>query len=340
MDFSSALFLAVGFLYIVAVVFIANRQEASGQPQPILRWLLFGLLGIMFMVGLTLFQTAFLGNVEGVFNVDPASALMTFGFTLVAILMSYWVISDDPRMLALIQRVAGTTGGYQPTSSIHNTAVVLILLLLVLTIGAFVLGGGTSGLAQDLESTGVSPFEPLLIAMLQIAIAFLGVGLAVRRTLPQSLERLGLTLPTPHEYIRGVSSGIGLFVIYILFVIIWQSVTPPEQVVEQTEASQQLAEVLGTPLLAFIASLSAAFGEEIFMRGALQPIFGLLPTSIFFVLLHTQYLVTPGLLLILIISLGFGWLRQRYNTTTAIIAHFVYNFIQLLLVVFITTSVG
>ncbi len=340
MDLPSALFLLVGFFYIVIVVYVANRQEASGQTQPILHWLLLGLLGIMFMVGLTLFQMAFLGDVEGLFSVDPTSALVTFGFTLTAIVIGYQIINGDPRMVFLIQRMAGSTGGYRPASIVHNTAVVLVLLMLVLTIGSFVLGGGVSGFAQDLENTGISPFELLLIAMLQIAIAFLGVGLALRRTLSQSLERLGLTVPTPREFNFGISGGIGLFVIYIFFVVIWQSVTPPEQVIEQTEASQQLAEILSTPLLAFIASLSAAFGEEIFMRGALQPIFGLLPTSIFFALLHTQYLITPGLLLILIISLGFGWLRQRYNTTTAIIAHFVYNFVQLLLVVLITTSVG
>jgi membrane protease YdiL (CAAX protease family) len=75
-----------------------------------------------------------------------------------------------------------------------------------------------------------------------------------------------------------------------------------------------------------------ALGEEVFFRGALQPVFGLGLTSVFFALLHTQYTLTPASAGIFLVSLGMGWLRQRYSTTAAIFAHFAYNFIQLALV--------
>jgi membrane protease YdiL (CAAX protease family) len=58
-------------------------------------------------------------------------------------------------------------------------------------------------------------------------------------------------------------------------------------------------------------------------------VFGLWPTSILFALIHMQYTLTPATLIILGVALGFGWLRQRYNTTVAIMAHFLYNFIPL-----------
>jgi uncharacterized protein len=61
-------------------------------------------------------------------------------------------------------------------------------------------------------------------------------------------------------------------------------------------------------------------------RGALQPIFGNLLVSLFFTLLHSQYTFTPASLIILVVSLAFGYVRQKYSTSASIVAHFVYNF--------------
>jgi membrane protease YdiL (CAAX protease family) len=40
-----------------------------------------------------------------------------------------------------------------------------------------------------------------------------------------------------------------------------------------------------------------------------------------------QYAFTPASLILLVVSLGLGWVRQRQSTTASIFAHFVYNFI-------------
>jgi uncharacterized protein len=66
----------------------------------------------------------------------------------------------------------------------------------------------------------------------------------------------------------------------------------------------------------------------------LQPIFGLWPTAIFFALTHVQYTLTPATLVIIIVGLGLGWVRKRYNTTAAIITHFAYNFALLFLTIY------
>ncbi|NDJ85058.1 MAG: CPBP family intramembrane metalloprotease, partial [Chloroflexi bacterium] len=68
---------------------------------------------------------------------------------------------------------------------------------------------------------------------------------------------------------------------------------------------------------------------------ALQPIFGLWWTAIFFTLVHMQYTLTPAALIILMVAIGLGWLRRRYNLYAAIAAHFLYNFIPLALSVLI-----
>ena len=72
-------------------------------------------------------------------------------------------------------------------------------------------------------------------------------------------------------------------------------------------------------------------GEEIALRGSLQPIFGFWWTAILFSLVNIQYSLTPATLIIFGVALGLGWIRRRYNLYAAITAHFLYNFVQLLL---------
>ncbi len=71
--------------------------------------------------------------------------------------------------------------------------------------------------------------------------------------------------------------------------------------------------------------LAAALGEESIFRGALQPRFGLLLTTVLFALLHSQYGISVSTLLVLIVGLALGVVRTRFNTTTAMIVHAVYN---------------
>lgn len=339
MDISMAVPLAIGLGFIVLLVYLANQEDLQAEANPLFRWMLYGAVGLMVFVILPVF-TAVLGSetsAELGLQIDPGAALLVIVWGIAAILLSLLVIQQYAAVLQFIKRLVGSAG-YNPQSNVHNTALILMLMLLTMNFAIFVLGGGLSGYAESLEGSGISPFEPLFLAALEIALAFLGVGMALRRSPVQSLERLGLVVPSVHEVVRGIAAGIGLYIFLIIFVTVWQGFSAIEEIDQQTQASQQVAMSFATLPLALIASASAALGEEIFIRGALQPIFGLVPTSIFFALLHTQYLITPGLLLIVLIAIGLGLLRQRYNTTTAIIAHFVYNFIQLFLFVLVVSA--
>jgi uncharacterized protein len=129
-----------------------------------------------------------------------------------------------------------------------------------------------------------------------------------------------------------------LFGVAIAFNIITSFFLPREQIEAQSRAAESLAQAFATLPLAFILSSSAAIGEEIFYRGALQPVFGNLVTSVFFAVMHTQVLLTPGVVLIFIVSYVLGVLRARQSTTAAIIAHFVYNFVQLLLLILASST--
>jgi membrane protease YdiL (CAAX protease family) len=337
----AALLLLFGLVYISGTIYLANQADIRGEYSPAIRLMLYGLVGLMGIVGFTMLQVAFFRSDDPTFvNVNTTAAFVTFVIALLAAGFSYLVLSGNSRMIHLVQRISGPQGLYNPTSVVHNTALTLMLTLLVIITGTFILGGGLSGFAQDIETSGISPIEPMFGAVVQVAAAFLGVGLGIRRTITESLGRLGLHAPTLEDFSRGISGGILLYGVTLVFSTIWVQLVPSEQISQQTQASEQLALAFDTIPLAVIASMSAALGEEVLIRGALQPVFGLFLTSIFFTLLHTQYFITPGLFLILAISLGLGWLRQRYRTTTAIVAHFVYNFIQLALLVVLTSQGG
>lgn len=235
---------------------------------------------------------------------------------------------------------SGRGVGFDPTSPVHLTALILVILLFANTLISFVLVGGLGGVAQEFSSpTGgagdLISIENLLMQMaLWVIFAFLGAGLFTRRTLSESFQRLGLRAPTMNEIGMGTAVALALFSLVYLISVVWQLLAPPQVFEDQTQVSQLIATNIDTMLLAFALALTAAIGEEIAFRGALQPIFGLWPTSLFFVLIHVQYTLTPAALILLMATLGFGWLRRRFNTTAAMVAHFLYNFVPLAMLLF------
>jgi membrane protease YdiL (CAAX protease family) len=85
--------------------------------------------------------------------------------------------------------------------------------------------------------------------------------------------------------------------------------------------------------------LSAGLGEETIFRGALLPRFGVILTSILFALVHSNYGITLSTLVVLLLALLLAWLRLRYNTSTAMITHAVYN-MTLGLIALLATSLN
>ena len=235
-----------------------------------------------------------------------------------------FIQSDDLRYW--LRDKIGDQGRYDPESLVHLTAVVLTLMLVTTLLILFIADGGPEGAVETASEISVN--GTLLQNVLMIAAAGLGVGFAIRRDEKSTLKRLGLRLPTEEDLRWGIGIGfasvIGLIVFGLIVVLILGDAN--------NEAAQAQAEALKEPSLIVMVFLLAviAIGEEIFFRGAIQPIFGNIATSIFFVTLHTQSLFSPLIVGLLVVSLLFGWLRTQHSTTAAIIAHFCYNLIQLL----------
>lgn len=336
MDFAGLLTSLIGIVYLLLTIYIANAEDASGSQSGALRWLLYGAVGMTAFIAFNVLLTALAANADLLMPPDmsplPAVSLIGVLFSTAlagaaAAIGIAVVASANAR--ALLRRVLPASASYNPDSSVHTTAIVLCLCLLSVVVSQLVLSGGVEGLAESIQMSGISAGEVLFNGILWVTAALLGVGLAIRRAPAGILTRLGLEQPTPKELAIGVIVGLILIGVQVTFTVIWYTSTTPEQIEEQTAAAAEIVNAIDTVGLALLLSLSAAVGEEIFFRGALQPVFGMLPTSLFFAAIHTQYGLTPATFLILVVSLGLGYVRARHNTWVAVVAHFVYNFVPL-----------
>ncbi|HEY6866218.1 MAG TPA: CPBP family intramembrane glutamic endopeptidase [Candidatus Eisenbacteria bacterium] len=158
-------------------------------------------------------------------------------------------------------------------------------------------------------------------------VALGGVGCWVRRDLRQSLDRLGLH-PIRKRHLGIIAIGaVALFVLngggeaiqHRFFPALWAS---------DREMTKMLARAM-TPGRIALLSLSAGVGEEVTLRGGLQPRLGLLPTSLLFAALHVQY-SWFGMLLVFTLGLTLGVVRQRASTTAAIVVHALYDMLALI----------
>jgi hypothetical protein len=155
-----------------------------------------------------------------------------------------------------------------------------------------------------------------------VVLAFAAVGFLARRGWRDSLARLGLTRP------RAVD---GLVVLGSV-VVLW-SFNAGSEWLERTALpglwardngfGEALAGVMGPAQIALLG-LSAGIGEEITLRGALQPRLGIVLTSLLFASLHVQY-SWFGMLSLLVFGILLGLIRQRSSTTVAIAVHALYD---------------
>ncbi|MFN8374549.1 MAG: CPBP family intramembrane glutamic endopeptidase [Anaerolineae bacterium] len=316
----------MGILVFVGVtIYIANQEQAEGKPWKISRFLVYVMIVTMGMLA----PSAYFLTTAPDYTGAPSDLWIAVGLVAVGVVLSYAAVTSV-EFRGLLQRLIGGGGDFDADSNVHATAFVLMTALFLWNTVPFVMQGGIEGYARALEQNGVSIGEPVINAALQITVALLGVGLYIRRTLPQTLDRLGLRLPTREDITTGLGAGMLLLGVSFGFSIVWAALAP-EDATQQSSASNQIAMSFASLPLAFLLASCAALGEEIFIRGALQPVFGIVGSSIFFALLHAQYLITPGLLVIFVVSLVLGVLRARLSTNAAIVAHFIFDFIPLAL---------
>lgn len=211
----------------------------------------------------------------------------------------------------------------EPDSPVHTLALVIVGYLMG-NAAISLAPGALDALAE--AAVRVSLFDVVAQQFVFVLGAFAGVGLLVRRDSSALNQRLGLVRPTPRQILTGVRWMLFFVVLQACISMTW-ALFQPEQVEQLTGINESLLGDFDTVWEWFVLAAAAGLGEELLFRGALQPIFGIIPTSIIFAISHVQYGLTPATMAIFLLSVVLGIIRKRSNTTVAILVHAGYNFI-------------
>ena len=326
-------------------------------------WLL--LIGVMGLVGLLLEQAelALMVTLGGAFAAahaadrDPAyrplhlllTGVYVVGGTVFFAGLALW-LATQTGMGPLRPLAAGIAGGaaalslltaLRPLSdgmasavfrTLHQTHTLRLGGRIVLMVLLFVIPGWAA-VPSLLEILAERP-QPLLdtgqllgsLAGLTL-LALGGVGFLVRRDLKATIERLGLRIPRPVHY--GVMAA-GVLALYLLNVGVEavQRTWLPALWEQDQRVNEMMAGGLGLGG-GLLLGVCAGVGEELAMRGALQPRLGLVFTSVVFAALHVHY-SWVGMATILLLGVVLGVIRERTSTTIAILVHTIYDILAVM----------
>lgn len=329
------------FIPLVLVLWLANfshrkRIEGDASSERVFKLLAYGLLFLLYggliVLGVgaqVLGIVAQAGLTSDLEVALEAGGLSADAFARVG--LGLWA----PSLLGLAlltrpaRRLATRVTSIDPSNPVHAVALALTPLILI---NLFVtLGLGLGNLAEMMEAGAAAgaEFNPLPSVWVQnvvfILMALIGVGLLARRTLPGALNRLGIVAPTAPQAILGVLAGV-IMAPAVIFIEYGASLLGLGADPDVARLTEQLIGPLTTSAAGILTlGLAAALGEESIFRGALQPKFGLVLTTLLFALLHSQYGFSFSTVAVFGVGLVLGMLRLRANTTTAMITHAVYN---------------
>jgi hypothetical protein len=156
----------------------------------------------------------------------------------------------------------------------------------------------------------------------EVALAFAAIGLGIDRSWRASVERLGLGPVRGAQWLVAVAGLAALVALNSALEQVQLRWFPALAEADRETVEWMVRDL--SPALAVLLGICAGAGEEIAMRGALQPRLGLLLSSVVFAVLHVQY-TWFGMLTVALIGILLGVIRQRTNTTVAIVVHAAYD---------------
>lgn len=314
-DITSAISLVISAVMLVGVTAFlslwvrrANEDELEGKrATPMGLYIVFGAFGFfLFLYGL---GSAYRDWRNGTSPEDVSYLALAIG------------IIAGLTLIPPLRRLVAKVIPFDPTSWADTIGLFLLASIVAL-----------SSVALFVEADEQEPATYALLigtALTEIALALVIVGAPFYRTFKQAVKRLGLVVPSPKD----VAISLGLVI--VAFVI---SATSSVLVrVLQPDLYDRINDNLGTMTSgvdswwgAVVLGICAGTGEEILFRGAIQPKYGIIVTSIVFAVLHQQYgasFVTVG---VFGVGILLGLERKYLNTTSSIITHATYNTLAVL----------
>jgi membrane protease YdiL (CAAX protease family) len=298
------------FGVIAGLFVLANFGERNSTARLVSLIAGAALAGLALLVGLLVVGGHLLLYSAGTEGVDKFRAAMLVGVPLVTAgalgLLYLW----PP-----VQRAMARVIPVRPGSPVVYLTVVLGLLLVAQQAGAQV-QPGTPLTLGDLLAQDV----PLFI------LAFVGVGILVRRSPPETTERLGLIAPTQKRWWLIAVLGIVVFLAVAYGIERVADRLSPSSQQQVTNATNALFARFNNPIGVILLGLVPGVVEETLFRGALVPRLGVVVTAVLFAALHTQYALTFATLEVFVLGIGLGWLRVRSGSTLpCMVTHAGYN---------------
>lgn len=302
----------LAFMIVLAAVFVAAHAADQDESFEKLRLV----LSAIFVLGASF---SFGGMTVYLANAAPHGPMRTLGIGIAA----------GGAIACLVTSIRSFSDGlvflfFRTHESNHTLR---LGARVVLTILLFAIPGWVA--APLLLATLEDMNQPLLDAnstfstLLGMAALALGaVGFMIKRDARATLERLGLAR------LRLRHIGIVLIGVAALYFINlgserMQHAWFPAQYAHDQRINEMLAGGI-TAAGALLVGISAGVGEELAMRGALQPRLGLVLTSIAFAALHVHY-SWFGMFMIFVLGMVLGIIRLRTSTSVAILVHSLYD---------------
>ncbi len=325
----TALISLVGLLIIVYGVSYWAYRARTDRAAFVGLYLLFGIPGALLTVA------GLVSLIRGERELGPILLLSGIGFWL--------------PLLPQVRQVLARVLPIDPESPVDMTGLSIVLGL------AGFLGGPIFGGASAIEAPdpgaipAISYIDLLLQGAAFLLVAYMAVGWPISRfdqvpgkprvrSLREATERLGIVAPD----LRTIGWGIGATLLCFLAAGIagyLGSLLQPGSAEGVTEVVEAMTGAIRTVPGALLIGISAGVGEEAIFRGALQPRLGIVLTSLAFALLHGgQYGLNFSIVGLFLVSLVLGVTRQRCNTTAAMIAHALFNSLQVLALVLATSG--
>lgn len=236
-------------------------------------------------------------------------------------------------LLPPVRRLAGRILPIDPGSFVHAVALAAVVAVgLIAVLPLLVLGQPPAIAIAGSERDRAGQMRDQVYGLLWVLpCAVAAVGYGVTRSLPQALARLGLVRPTRRTMLVGVAAALAMVVVSSgLDWAIGTAWTANGWPRTNTQAFEKLIAFAFSPLGAVVLGLTAGVGEEVAVRGVLQPRLGIIVSNLFFVSLHGLQYNWDALLSVFVAGLLLGVLRKRTNTTTAAIAHGGYDFLAII----------
>jgi membrane protease YdiL (CAAX protease family) len=316
-----------------------------GAPRPNWAWVATALWLAVMVAGLSLTALGLtIGALaDGPLTADTAARLTSGDWLRVALVLLGTLASVVAGCLLLLppaRRLLARAIPIDPDSFVHTVALVAVVTLgLICTVPLVVLGAPPllALVGQLAEQSGGRSDAGQLLDLLYglvwtIPAAILAVGYGISRDLRESLGRLGFVRPSWRQVGLGVLVALllvgavqllGLATQWLWGLMGWQ--------VTDDAAFGELIGFAINPVGAVVIGVTAGLGEELAVRGVLQPRLGILLSNLFFTSLHALQYNWDALLIVFVVGLACGVVRSRTNTSTSAIVHGVYNFTLVLL---------